>query len=161
MMSSKPAPATAPSPTAAPSAALSVTPALPPLRAAIVAAELAHIARPLVHLAALHRYGARAWTPLLLAAGADVASRVLSGVGQAGEGAPGKGSTADDERRELVRRQVAWLWYLLRDPLWPALQQRLAWLRVLTAVPVLGFGAQLVKDMLDTLTRFYFFTSAT
>ncbi len=135
-------------------------------------AELLHIGRPLVQLAALRSHGDQSWKPFLLALSCDLSSRVFSGMEE----------RTVSERNELNRRAVCLMWYLLREPLWGSLQERLAFLNVLLEVPLLGFGAkvrpaccsarfqafaflltwrQLTKDILDQLTRFWFFTSST
>ena len=72
-------------------------------------AELLHLLQPLTHLCSLAVFGPTSWKPLLLSLALDCSS--LSLHSQAG-------SLSERERRELARRRLALLHYLLRSPLY-------------------------------------------
>ncbi len=116
-------------------------------RWAETAGEVLYIARPLIYL-----HGAGSWRGWLQSLAVDGASRLAVTLL-----AP---RTAARHGGELARRRTAWLWYLLRPPMWEALKSRLSMFRFLSQVPLLGYFFQLLHDMLQSLSRFYFFTSA-
>ncbi|XP_063464474.1 peroxisomal biogenesis factor 16 isoform X4 [Pan paniscus] len=84
---------------------LSATPT--PLGLQETIAEFLYIARPLLHLLSLGLWGQRSWKPWLLAGVVDVTSLSLL--------SDRKGLTRR-ERRELRRRTILLLYYLLRSP---------------------------------------------
>lgn len=150
----------------------------------VVAGELLHLFRPLVHALALRRWGRASWRPWLLALGMDLASQQLSLGGarlsqRAAEAAaysPAARNTSlallfslqalrwgHTERDELARRRVQLAWVLLRDPLFgryvqPALE---AWARAASRVPLLGgLSARAVEILVGWQQYFSFSCSS-
>ena len=72
-------------------------------------AELLHILQPLAHLSSLAVLGEKSWAPLILSLVLDCSS--LSLHSQAA-------NLEVRERRELMRRRLALIHYLLRSPLY-------------------------------------------
>ena len=68
-----------------------------------------HILQPLAHLSSLAVFGQNSWKPLILSLVLDCSSLSLHGP---------LDSLTDRERREVVRRRLALLSYLLRSPLY-------------------------------------------
>ena len=71
--------------------------------------ELLHILQPLTHLASLALCGPASWKPFLLSLAMDCSSLSLHSQEE---------RLTERERRELVRRRLALLSYLLRSPLY-------------------------------------------
>lgn len=102
------------------------------LRGAQLAAEVAHVVRPLAHLSAVGLCGRSSWTPWIMAAGLDVASlQVLSRT---------RASLGPRERLELSRRLLQLCLYLVRSPFYERLSQR----RIALALRALGDNLPLV-----------------
>ena len=72
-------------------------------------AELLHILQPLAHLSCLALCGENSWKPLILSLVLDCSSLSLHSQAEC---------LTERERRELVRRRMALLFYLLRSPLY-------------------------------------------
>ncbi|XP_023071539.1 peroxisomal biogenesis factor 16 isoform X4 [Piliocolobus tephrosceles] len=109
---------------------LSATPT--PLGLQETIAEVLYIARPLLHLLSLGLWGQRSWKPWLLAGVVDVTSLSLL--------SDRKGLTRR-ERRELRRRTVLLLYYLLRSPFYDRFSEaRILFLLQLLADHIPGVG---------------------
>ncbi|KAK2100521.1 Peroxisomal membrane protein pex16 [Saguinus oedipus] len=109
---------------------LSATPT--PLGLQETIAESLYIARPLLHLLSLGLWGQRSWKPWLLAGVVDVTSLSLL--------SDRKGLTRR-ERRELRRRTILLLYYLLRSPFYDRFSEaRILFLLQLLADHVPGLG---------------------
>ncbi len=50
--------------------------------------------------------------------------------------------------------------YLLRPPMWGALKEKLALFAFLGQIPLVGYLFQLLHDMIESLSRYYFFSSS-
>ena len=72
-------------------------------------AEILHILQPLAHLSSLAVFGQNSWKPLILSLVLDCSSLSLHSQAEC---------LTERERRELVRRRMALLFYLLRSPLY-------------------------------------------
>ena len=71
--------------------------------------EMIHILRPLVHLAAMAKYGKKAWTPFFVSLGMDLVSlRLLN--------QPSFHLRTSQQRLELNKRTIFLLFYVLRSP---------------------------------------------
>ncbi|XP_050613575.1 peroxisomal biogenesis factor 16 isoform X4 [Macaca thibetana thibetana] len=109
---------------------LSATPT--PLGLQETIAEFLYIARPLLHLLSLGLWGQRSWKPWLLAGVVDVTSLSLL--------SDRKGLTRR-ERRELRRRTILLLYYLLRSPFYDRFSEaRILFLLQLLADHIPGVG---------------------
>ncbi|XP_077516980.1 peroxisomal biogenesis factor 16 [Amblyomma americanum] len=121
-----------------------------PLRGAQLAAEVAHVVRPLAHLSALGLCGRSSWTPWLMAAGLDVASlQVLSRT---------RASMQPRERLELSRRLLQLTLYLVRSPFYERLSQRriaLALHALGDTVPLLGLITRPLADYIPEWQNTY------
>ena len=116
--------------------------------------EILHISRPFVYLAFAYRYSLNSWKPWLVSLATDLVSRYYSLKGKAAQ----KG---DNERLELQRRILNWLWYLLRPPMFEELRERLHILGFLKGLPILGYLFSFIAEMTTQFSRFYFFTACT
>ena len=72
-------------------------------------AEILHLLQPLAHLSSLAVFGQNSWKPLILSLVLDCSSLSLHGQAEV---------LSERERREVVRRRMALLQYLLRSPLY-------------------------------------------
>ena len=80
-----------------------------PLQGVRRVAELLHLLQPLTHLTSLAVCGPASWTPFLLSLAMDCSSLSLHSQEE---------NLTDREGRELLRRRLALLSYLLRSPLY-------------------------------------------
>ncbi|PNJ68499.1 PEX16 isoform 10 [Pongo abelii] len=129
---------------------LSATPT--PLGLQETIAEFLYIARPLLHLLSLGLWGQRSWKPWLLAGVVDVTSLSLL--------SDRKGLTRR-ERRELRRRTILLLYYLLRSPFYDRFSEaRILFLLQLLAdhVPGVGLVTRPLMDYLPTWQKIYFYS---
>ncbi|XP_030773285.1 peroxisomal biogenesis factor 16 isoform X1 [Rhinopithecus roxellana] len=129
---------------------LSVTPT--PLGLQETIAEFLYIARPLLHLLSLGLWGQRSWKPWFLAGVVDVTSLSLL--------SDRKGLTRR-ERRELRRRTVLLLYYLLRSPFYDRFSEaRILFLLQLLAdhIPGVGLVTRPLMDYLPTWQKIYFYS---
>ncbi|XP_010369352.1 peroxisomal biogenesis factor 16 isoform X5 [Rhinopithecus roxellana] len=118
---------------------LSVTPT--PLGLQETIAEFLYIARPLLHLLSLGLWGQRSWKPWFLAGVVDVTSLSLL--------SDRKGLTRR-ERRELRRRTVLLLYYLLRSPFYDRFSEaRILFLLQLLADHIPGVGLVTTSQRAD------------
>jgi len=69
-------------------------------------AEVLHIAKPLLHLAAIRKYGTKSWKPWFLALSIDLFSSIIQD----------NVYCDDDQREEKIRRVSSMLLYLVRPP---------------------------------------------
>ena len=72
-------------------------------------AEFLHLLQPLTHLSSLAMFGPTSWAPLLLSLVVDCSSLSLHCQAE---------TLTERERREVARRRLALLQYLLRSPLY-------------------------------------------
>ncbi|XP_033060518.1 peroxisomal biogenesis factor 16 isoform X5 [Trachypithecus francoisi] len=129
---------------------LSATPT--PLGLQETIAEFLYIARPLLHLLSLGLWGQRSWKPWFLAGVVDVTSLSLL--------SDRKGLTRR-ERRELQRRTVLLLYYLLRSPFYDRFSEaRILFLLQLLAdhIPGIGLVTRPLMDYLPTWQKIYFYS---
>ncbi|CAN7999005.1 unnamed protein product [Ixodes hexagonus] len=114
-----------------------------PLQGPELAAELAHVLRPVAHLTALGIFGRASWAPWALAAALDLASlQVL---------AKARPSLQPRERVELSRRFLHLVLYLMRSPFYKRVTER-PLLRLLQgageSVPFLGLVTRPLAEYL-------------
>lgn len=122
---------------------------LPP---AAIAAEVAYIARPVLHVMLIRRFGWRSWRAWMAALITDIASRAL--LSRYDE-------QTDDERVERRKRMANLLLYLGRSPLFDVL------LRVvikratspLRAIPLVGGLVSSAISWITLLQQYWFYTS--
>jgi peroxin-16 len=126
--------------------------AWPAPRAEHVAAEILYILRPLVHLALIRRYGWRSWRAWGASLAVDAASRQLMAR-----------SCDADVLEERQRRMLLMLLYLARSPLFDvAVHATLRKVeRIVRRVPLLGPAAGSAVDLIRSIQRYWFYTSAT
>uniref|UniRef100_A0A182PEH0 Peroxisomal membrane protein PEX16 n=1 Tax=Anopheles epiroticus TaxID=199890 RepID=A0A182PEH0_9DIPT len=74
----------------------------------LMSAEMLYIAKPLIHLASMRKYGAKSWTSYLVALALDTVSLRMYYKNRA--------VLSKDQRVELSRRCVSMLLYLMRSP---------------------------------------------
>ena len=92
--------------------------------------QVLYTAKPLCHLLAMKRYGSSSWLPWMLALSMDVSSlRSLREV-----------PLNREERKEINRRMLMLLMYLLRSPFYDRFSSRILsfWLTKLGRLPLVG-----------------------
>ncbi|XP_067000781.2 peroxisomal membrane protein PEX16 [Anabrus simplex] len=119
-------------------------------------AEVLYIGKPLIHLAAMYRWGQKAWKPWLVSLGVDLLSLHLYS----------KESTKLTrlQRLELSRRSVALLLYLLRSPYYDRYtRDRLqTFLRVMAKnVPLVGIVCTPLAQYIPVWQDTYFYMWST
>ncbi len=136
----------------------------------LVIGEVLHIVRPVVYAAMLRRYGTRAWSPWVTSLVVELASMQLTCVGgrlqQRGDAAKGDASVqhpwSELEQRELMRRKMLLLYYLIRSPMYE-LATRRAVLRVqgvANYVPLLRSLVDKAVEILEGIQTYYTYTAA-
>lgn len=120
------------------------------LQPAELAAEVIYVARPLIQLLLMRRFGWRSWKPWLAALFLDLGSRVAMAQPQSGE--------ENDEKR---RRMAQLVLYLGRSPLFDILIR--AFVRKLTSplrkVPLIGGATSSAIEWATLLQQYWFYTS--
>lgn len=120
------------------------------LKPSEIAAEVMYVARPLLHLILIRRFGWRSWKAWVVALLVDLGSR--------GAMAPPKGDEEIDEKR---RRMAQLLLYLGRSPLFDMLLRIVV--RRLTSplrwVPLVGGAASSAVEWVTLLQQYWFYTS--
>ncbi|CAH2325896.1 peroxisomal biogenesis factor 16 [Pelobates cultripes] len=114
-------------------------------------AESVHILRPITHLVSLAVWGQKSWKPWMLAAALDITSLLKLSDTQ---------NLNRKERRELRRRTLLLLYYLLRSPFYNRYTEArlLLLLRLLgDYVPGLGLVARPLMDYLPVWQKIYFY----
>lgn len=115
-----------------------------------MAAEVLHIARPVVQLLLLRMFGWRSWRAWLGSLAVDVASSVLV-----------KQPETQNEMDEVRRRQMMMLLYFVRSPLFDFIIRvfirRLE--RMLRRIPIIGGPVSASVELVVMLQRFWFYTS--
>jgi len=115
-------------------------------------AEIMHIVQPMVHLGALGLFGTRSWKPFLVSLAIDCSSHSLHG--------PLRLMT-ETERREMMRRRLSLLLYLLRSPLYDQKSKTIIVTILKFAqdnIPLLGSVAKAVLHNLAEYQEMYFYT---
>ncbi|XP_070553277.1 peroxisomal membrane protein PEX16-like isoform X2 [Ptychodera flava] len=114
-----------------------------------VIAESLHIARPLVHLASMFKFGQQSWKPWLLSCGLDVSSILMMG------------NTKDlnvNEEAEMKRRTVYLLYYLLRSPFYDRYSKIIFLLSAMAnKIPGVGLIARPLMEYLPYWQQVYFY----
>lgn len=152
--------------------------------ALIKAGELAHICRPLAYVIALRWYGRKSWKPWLFSLAVDVVSGHLSNVGakvaqreiKSGDVKPGLSTSgsmlllyslqafkwSQVEQRELTRRKILIMYYLIRSPFFDHYTKGVVdlSLSVLRPVPLVGSLAEKAREILYGIQQYYTYTSA-
>ncbi|KAL3158298.1 hypothetical protein ABBQ38_010542 [Trebouxia sp. C0009 RCD-2024] len=150
----------------------------------IRAGELAYICRPLAYVIALRMYGRQSWKPWLLSLFVDVASSHLSSSGakvaqrhiDADGVKPGLSTSGSMlllysldafrwtpvEQRELTRRKLLIMYYLIRSPCFDQYTKGLvdASLSIMRPVPLFGALANKAGEILYGIQQYYTYTSA-
>ena len=111
-----------------------------------------HIVQPMVHLGALGLFGTRSWKPFLVSLAIDCSSHSLHG--------PLRLMT-ETERREMIRRRLSLLLYLLRSPLYDQKSKTIIVTILKFAqdnIPLLGSVAKAVLHNLGEYQEMYFYT---
>ncbi|XP_006821740.1 peroxisomal membrane protein PEX16-like [Saccoglossus kowalevskii] len=113
--------------------------------------ESLYIARPLIHLASMFKFGQYSWKPWLLSCGLDLSSLLLMGNSK---------DLNVNEKAELRRRSIFLLYYLLRSPFY----DRYSKARILLAlqglsdkVPLMGLIARPLMEYLPYWQQVYFY----
>jgi hypothetical protein len=146
--------------------------------------EVLHIARPVIYVAFLRRFGRQSWVPWLAALACDLIGHGTTSRGFAllekasatcsVSAAPFTCTSASMlchmahlpisslERRELNRRLFMLLWYLMRDPLYartvsPQLERLHA---TVSWIPLIGFLSRRCLDIVEGVQQYYVYTSA-
>lgn len=115
-----------------------------------VAAEAMYVARPLLQLILIRRFGWRSWKAWVVALLVDLASRISM--------APPKGEEEVDEKR---RRMAQLLLYLGRSPLFDLLLKMIVkrMTSPLRKVPFVGGAASSAIEWVTLLQQYWFYTS--
>lgn len=131
----------------------------------LVIGEVLHIVRPVVYAALLRRYGTRAWSPWVTSLVVELASIQLTSVGgrlQQRRDPKQQVVWSEVEQRELMRRKMLLLYYLIRSPMYE-LATRRAVLRVqgvASYVPLLRSLVDKAVEILEGIQAYYTYTSA-
>lgn len=113
--------------------------------------ETMYIARPLIHLFGMYVCGTMSWKPWIMSGTIDIASLCMMG------------DTKDmnpEEKREIKRRSLLLLYYLLRSPFFDSYSKMkiLSTLKVLADnVPGLGILLRPIIDYLPSWQKVYFY----
>lgn len=121
------------------------------LTQAELAAEVLYIARPLVHVLLMRRFGWRSWRPWIAALMLDLAAR---GAMQ---------TPVDDNAAEERRRRMALLvLYLGRSPFFDVVMNQVVRKVVspLRCIPLVGSAASSAIEWASLLQQYWFYTSA-
>lgn len=115
-----------------------------------LAAEVAYVARPLVHLLLIRRFGWRSWRAWTVALVLDLGSRLAM--------APPTDSADVDERRRRLAQLVL---YLGRSPLFDLVMR--GFIRRITSplrsIPLVGGAASSAIEWVTLLQQYWFYTS--
>ena len=130
----------------------------------LVAGEVLHVVRPLVYVAMLRRYGARSWTPWLTSLAVEVSSTVLTSAGgRLQQRKPSKQPVwSEAEQRELLRRKLLLLYYLIRSPMYEtAVRQAVQRVQgVCSYVPLVRSVVDKGVEILEGVQSYYTYTAA-
>ncbi|KAL0024326.1 hypothetical protein WJX79_009218 [Trebouxia sp. C0005] len=150
----------------------------------IKAGEVANICRPLAYVIALRWYGRKSWKPWLFSLAVDVISGHLSNVGakvaqreiKSDDVKPGLSTSGSmlllyslqafkwnqAEQRELTRRKLLIMFYLIRSPFFDQYTKGVVdlSLSVLRPVPLVGSLAEKAREILYGIQQYYTYTSA-
>ncbi|KAG1663198.1 Peroxisomal membrane protein PEX16 [Nymphon striatum] len=114
--------------------------------------ELIHVMRPLIHLSTLYCFGSLSWKPFLIAFLSDVVSlKILSRQRQA---------MNKLEKKELDRRKVNLLFYVLRSPFFNQYTKKriLGCMRKFSDnIPLIGIVLRPMMEYLPEWQRIYFY----
>lgn len=130
----------------------------------LVAGEVLHVVRPLVYVAMLRRYGVRSWSPWLTSLAVELSSIVLTSAG--GRLAARKDKSlpvwTEVEQRELLRRKLLLLYYLIRSPMYEAaVRQAVHRVQgVCSYVPLLRTVVDKAVEILEGVQSYYTYTAA-
>ena len=111
-----------------------------------------HIIQPIVRLGAMGLFGTRSWKPFLVSLAIDCSSHSLHGSLRL---------MTETERREMMRRRMSLLLYLLRSPLYDQKSKRIIVTILKFAkdnIPLLGTMAKAVLHNLSEYQDMYFYT---
>lgn len=115
-------------------------------------AELLHILKPLVHLAAMRIFGSKSWKQWLVALGIDIASFKLYNRHM--------DNLTYEQRLELSRRKLGLVLYLLRSPMYNGYSKNVIE-SILTStsnkIPVLSFISSPIIQYLNHWQDIYFY----
>lgn len=118
--------------------------------------EALHIARPLLHAAAMRRHGRKSWRPFVLSACVDAAMFTCLNA------AAGKDEAhfSPGERREMRRRRAALAYYLLRSPAFESVTRpaigAVGW--ALRPVPLVGSLYAKAAEIADDVNEHFAYT---
>lgn len=134
----------------------------------LVAGEVLHVVRPLVYVAMLRRYGARSWTPWLTSLAVEVTSIVLTSAGGRLQHTAQHKKTkqlpvwSEAEQRELLRRKLLLLYYLIRSPMYEAaVRQAVQRVQgVCSYIPLLRSVVDKGVEILAGVQTYYTYTAA-
>lgn len=119
-------------------------------------AELMYIAKPLVHLACIRRYGIKSWKSYLVPMVIDIASlRIYY---------KNRGDLSKDQKQELSRRCVSMLLYLMRSPFYDKYSKdKIASMinGIGNNVPLTGTIAKLILSYIPHWQETYFYMWST
>ncbi|KAA8492343.1 Peroxisome biogenesis protein 16 [Porphyridium purpureum] len=109
--------------------------------------ELCHVSRPSVELLLMMKFGPMSWIPWLVALGIDVSGISL---------VP---SESDADRAEKLRRKLALVYFLARNPVYSRVIRRHV-LGRLTKLPLAGGLISGGVEVLDAIQAYWFYVSA-
>ncbi|XP_045531053.1 peroxisomal membrane protein PEX16 [Pieris brassicae] len=115
-------------------------------------AELIHIFKPIVHLAAMKLFGAKSWKQWLIALGLDVASFQLYNKHM--------NEISYEQRLEISRRKLSLVLYLLRSPMYNSYSKRVIenFLESTSSkIPAMSFICQPIIQYLNHWQDIYFY----
>ncbi|EAA03714.3 AGAP002283-PA [Anopheles gambiae str. PEST] len=122
----------------------------------LVSAEMLYIAKPLIHLASMRKFGTRSWTSYLIALALDSASLRMY--------YKNREVLSKDQRVELSRRCVSMLLYLMRSPFYDRYtHDKIACLLngIGNNVPLTGSIARLILSYIPHWQETYFYMWST
>ncbi|CAK1554655.1 unnamed protein product [Leptosia nina] len=115
-------------------------------------AELLHIAKPIIHLAAMQVFGTKSWKQWLVALGLDIASLRLYNKHM--------DDISYDQRLEISRRKLSLVLYLLRSPMYNGFSKNAieTFLEsVANKMPVMSFVCGPILQYLNHWQDIYFY----
>ncbi|XP_043717674.1 peroxisome biogenesis protein 16-like [Telopea speciosissima] len=130
-----------------------------------VMAEVLCIARPLVYVLFIRKYGVRSWMPWLVSLAVDLTGvGFLSYVTRSQNNGNGKDfPLSTSEQNEIKRRKLLWALYIMRDPFFSKYtRQRLENTeKFLEPVPVIGvFTAKLIELIVGAQSRYTYMSGS-
>ncbi|XP_011656685.1 peroxisome biogenesis protein 16 isoform X2 [Cucumis sativus] len=133
--------------------------------ALFITGEVLFIARPLIYVLLIRKYGSRSWTPWFLSLAVDLlgTSFLSYATSASASRKDQRPCLSDSEKDELRRRKMLWAFYLMRDPFFERYtRQKLEGAeKVLEPVPFVGFlTAKIVELIVGAQTRYTYMSAS-